>query len=87
MGISGKPWTLGLGNNITIEQFWTWYKVYGCKSDGNPISGAENLEDFQNQFWFDIGKSMCIKHSSLFKDHVKYIHNNIVKPYTVFIIQ
>ena len=34
-----------------------------------------------------MGKSMWQKHRSVFQDHVKYIHNNIIKAFRIIILQ
>ena len=34
-----------------------------------------------------LGKSVWKNHRSVFQDHVKYIHNDIVKPFIFFILQ
>ena len=86
-GIDGNQWTLGAANNISMEQLCTWAKVDGRNSDGDPTSGAGWYEDFEEELWFDLGKSMLRKHRSVFEDHAKYIRNGILKTYMVGIHQ
>ena len=47
---------------------------------GYLINGEERYAYFEKDSWFKLGKSMWRKHQSIFQDHVKYIHNDIVKP-------
>ena len=61
-----------------MEHLWNWDKVDGRDADGDPISGAENCTYFEKELWFDLGNIMRMKHRSLFKDHAKYTHNDIV---------
>ena len=60
---------------------------YGIDVDGNYYLGADKCINFEKDTWFKLGKSMWKKHQSFFQDHIKYIHNNIVKPFRVVILQ
>ena len=46
-------------------------------------TGAECCAKSYIEQLFDLGKSMWKKHSSVFQDHDKYIHNDIVKHFRV----
>ena len=39
--------------------------------------------EFENNSWFEFGKFMWRKHCSIFQDHLKYLHTDIVKPFRV----
>ena len=59
--------------------YFSWVKVAGTNDDGDPDSGIERCNDFEKEFWFDLGKSMWRNHWSTFQYHAKYIHNDIMK--------
>ena len=42
--------------------------------------------NFKREIWFVLGKCMCRKHRSVYQDHMKYVHNDIVKPFCVRIL-
>ena len=86
-GLTGDQRILGLANSVTMDQFGTWSRVGRCDNMGDPISGSELSAYFEKEFWFNFGKSMGRKHWSIFQDHVKYIHNDIVKPFRLIILQ
>ena len=33
-GVDGDQWTLGLAKDVTMEQLWTWVKIYGFDVSG-----------------------------------------------------
>ena len=70
-----------------MEQFWNCHKVDGRYAAEDPISGAERWSYFEKKLWFELVNSIWKKHWSLFMVHLKYIHNYIVKPFSVVIIQ
>ena len=70
-----------------MEQLWTWSRVDGCYASGDLINIAYCCTYIDKELWFDLGKSMWSNHSYIFKYHVKYIHNDIVKPFKVGILQ
>ena len=86
-GSAGNVWTPGADKTVTMEHLWNWDKVDGRDAEGDPTSGAENCTYFEKELWFELGKSMWMKHRSLFQDHVKYIHNDIVNPLRSGILQ
>ena len=55
--------------------------------DSCVFTGVERCTEFEEYMWFDMGKSMWRKHCSIFQYHVKYIHNDILKPFRVGISQ
>ena len=72
---------------MTMDRFYTWVEIDGIDTDGDDYSGVERCIDFDIYIWFKLGKSVWKKHRSVFQDHVKYIHNDIVKPFRVVILQ
>ena len=46
----------------------------------------EKWVNFEKDIWFELGKCMWSKHRGVFQDHLKYICNDIVKPFCVGII-
>ena len=85
-GYDSNQWSLGAAKSVTMDQFWTCYKVYRRNAAGNHISGADSCTYFDKELWFDLVKIMWINHKSVFQDHLKYMHNYIVKPFRVGII-
>ena len=85
-GIDGDQWTLGATKDVTMEKFWTWAKVDYLDALGDVYLGKDRCLDFKKYIWFELGKSMWKKYQSVFQDHVKYIHNDIVKPFIVGIL-
>ena len=45
-GIYGNQWTPGAEDNVTMDQFYTWAKVYDHESDSDHISGADWFKEF-----------------------------------------
>ena len=43
--------------------------------------------NFERELWFELVKCMWRKHQSVYQDHLKYIHNDIVKPFCIKIIR
>ena len=86
-GIYGYQWKLDEAKYVTMEWLWTWEKLYGIDADRDYYLGEDRCIDFEKNIWFELGKSIWKKHWSIFQDHVKYIHNDIVKPFRVGILQ
>ena len=69
-----------------MDNFWTWDKSDGIGYDGDAYLGLDKCADFEKNIWFELGKCMWRKHRSLYQDHLKYVCNNILKPFRVGII-
>ena len=78
---------IGDAKDVIMEDLWDWDKVAGTNAGGEPVSGAEHYDYFKKNLWFDFGKSIWSKHRSAFQYNVKYIHNEIMKPFRVSIPQ
>ena len=48
--------------------------------DGHPYLAIDECVEFESELWFELGKCMWRKHRSVYQDHMKYVHNDIVKP-------
>ena len=70
-----------------MEKFWIWDKVDAIYGGKNIFTGMERCAYFEKDLWFELVNSMWCNHRSNFQDHVKYIHNDIVNPFRVGIIQ
>ena len=85
-GLVGYQWNLGKTKDVAMYQFWTWAKEDGLDNDGDDYLGVDKCINFKKELWFELGKIMWKNHHSELQDHVKYIHNYIVKPFRVGII-
>ena len=70
-----------------MENFGDWTKLVGTDADGDPVIGAESCDDFKKELWFKLGKRIWCNHQYTFQDNVKYINNDMVKPFRVRILQ
>ena len=70
-----------------MNRFWTWEDLDGIDVDKSAYLGADNCIDFEKYIWFNLEKIIWNKHRSVFQDCVKYIHNDILKPFRVRIFQ
>ena len=86
-GISGGQWMIGEVKDGTMDRFWTWEKINRIDTYGTVYSGVDSCIDSGKDIWLVLGNIMWKKHRSVFQDHVKYIHNDIVKHSRVRIIQ
>ena len=86
-GIAGDQWTLGTTEDVTKDKFWTWEKLYGADASGDVYLCADRCLDFEKDIWLESGKIIRKKHWIIFQDHVKYIHNKMVKPFRFGILQ
>ena len=70
-----------------MEKFWIWYYTDSVDYDGYTVIGADISVDFEKELWFELGKRMWRNHISIFQDHVKFMHNDIVNPIRIGISQ
>ena len=85
--IAGDEWTLRKLHGISVEDFWTWAKTDTMRYYGNYYLAQDKCVDFERGLWFELGKCMWRKHQSVYQDHMKYVCNDIVKPFKVKIIR
>ena len=83
---AGDQWALGATKDVTMDKLWTCTKLDGVDASGYVYLGADMCLNFKKDIWLYLRKSMWKKHQSVFQDHVKYIHNDIVKPFRVGIL-
>ena len=74
----GNEWTLGELTWISAEDFWTWVKTDTTGYDGHDYLARDKCVDFERELWFELGKCMWKKDRSVYQDHMKYVHNDIV---------
>ena len=71
---------------LFTEDFWNRDHSDWIVYDGNAYLGLGKSIDFEKEIWFELGKAMWRKHQSVNQDHLKYIHNDIVKPFHVGVL-
>ena len=59
----------------------------GFGYDGDAYLRLDKCVDFDNRLWFELGKFMLRKHQSFYQDHLKYVRNDIVKPFHMRILR
>ena len=77
----GDQWNRVDVKKLSMERFWTSAKEDGLDDDGDAYLGIYKFINFEDELWFELAKCMWRKHRSVLQDHVKYIHNDIVKPF------
>ena len=86
-GLADNQWTIGAEKFVTMEQLWVLDQVDGVDYDVYAVTGEEHCTEFEKWLWFELVNSMWMKHRYVFQDHVKYIHNYIVKKFRIGILQ
>ena len=76
-----------MAKSLTMEQFWDWSKVETINGAGDLFTGPDRCTYFEKELWFELIKGMWRKQRITFQDHVKYIHNDIVKPFRFIILR
>ena len=84
--LAGDEWTLGKLTRLSAEDFWTWEKTYITGYDGDDYLAWDKCVYFERELWFQLGKCMWRNHWSVYQDHIKYVCNDIVKPFKVKIL-
>ena len=59
----------------------------GIDGSGYMYFGSNRCINFDKDIWFELGKSIRKRHRRVFQDHIKNIHNDIVKPFMVIILK
>ena len=85
--IVGDEWTLRNLTRLSAEDFWTWKKTDIKGYDGHYYLARDKCVDLERYLWFEFGKCMWRKHRSFYQDHMKYVCNDIVKPFKVKILR
>ena len=82
----GYKCNLGDLKEIYTEEFWNWDKSDGIENYWNSYLVLDKCAESKKELWLDLGKCTWSKHRGIFQDHLKYIRNDIVKPFCVGII-
>ena len=80
-------WNLGELSGISAEAFWTWTMADTTGYDGHAYLTLDKCINFKRELWFELVKCMGRKPRSVYQDHIKYIRNDIVKPFHVKILR
>ena len=72
---------------LSADDFCTWAKTYNTGYDVHAYLAMDKCIKFEREIWFEVGKYMWRKHWSVYQDHLKYICNDILKPFRVKIIR
>ena len=62
-------------------------KTYTMRYGGHDYLAGDKCVDFERELWFDLVKCMWRNHQSVYQDDMKYVRNDIVKPFKVKIIR
>ena len=81
--LAGDEWNLGELTELSAEDFWTWAKTDTTGNDVNDYLTWDKCVNFERGLWFELGKCIGRKHQSVYQDHMKYVLNDIVKPFKV----
>ena len=81
--LAGDEWTLGKLTRLSAEDFWTWEKTYITGYDGDDYLAWDKCVYFERELWFKLGNCMWRKHWRVYQDHMKYVRNDIVKPFKI----
>ena len=57
-----------------------WAKKDSIGYDGYEYLEIDKCADFERKLWFELVECMWKKHRSIYKNHLKYVRNDIVKP-------
>ena len=85
--LAGDEWTLDDLSGVSTEEFWTWAKTDTIGYDGHPYLASDKCVDFERELWFELGNCMWRKHQIVYQDHMKYVCNDILKPFKVKILR
>ena len=84
--LAGDEWTLGKLDRISAEEFWNWAKTDTTGYDGHDYLDLDKCFEFERGLWFELGKCMCRNNRSVYQDHMKYVCNDIMRPFKVKIL-
>ena len=79
--LAGDKWTLGDLSGVSTEDFWNWKKMDTIGYEENLYLAIYKCVDSERELWFELVKCMWRKHQSVYQDHIKYVHNAIVKSF------
>ena len=70
-----------------MKEFYKFAKANGQYDNGYLTNGKNICKYFELRPRFERGKTIWKKHHSVFGDHVRYVTNNITKPYNAIILK
>ena len=76
-------WTLVNLTSLSAEDFWTRANMDTTGYDVHDYLAQDKLINFERELWFELGKCIWRKHQSVYQDHMKYVHNDILKSFKV----
>ena len=85
--LAGDKCTQGDLKWLSTDYFWTWAKSDGLAYYRDAYLVLEKCVEFEKDVWFGLGEAMWRNHWSVFQDHLKFIRNDIVKPFRVGTLQ
>ena len=85
--IARDQWTLIVMKDVTMDQFWNCVKLDGVNASRCVYLDSDSCLNSEKEVWFDSGKIIWNKQWRVFQEHIKYIHNDIVKPFRGSILQ
>ena len=55
--------------------------------DGHAYLAIDKCVDYERELWFDLVKCMWRKYQTVYLDRMKYVRNDILKPFKVKILR
>ena len=80
--ITGDDWDLVNLHGLSAEDLWTWANTYTTGYDVHGYFAWYNCVNFRKELWFELGKCIWRKHRNVYHNHMKYVCNDIVKPFS-----
>ena len=85
--LAGDEWDLGELGGLSADDLWTWAKTESMGYDGHAYLAMDMRVNLERERWFESRICMWRKHRSVYQDHMKYICNDIVNPFSVKIFR
>ena len=77
----GYKWDLGKMKELSTDKLSTWAKKDDIVYDEDAYLRLDKCVGFDKEIWFELKKCMWRKHRSIYQDHLKYVCNDILKPF------
>ena len=84
--LAGDDWALVDIKGLSTKEFFTWEKTDTTGYDGHLYLDNNKCFNFERGLWFDLWKCMWRKNQSIHQYHMKYVLNDIVKPFKLKIL-
>ena len=69
-----------------MNNFWYWSKKEGIRYDGHDCLVIDRCVNFKRSIWFELEECMWRNHWRIYQEHLRYVCNDIVKPFRVIIL-